>query len=68
MNETPLEVAQRRVAEAEACVATQTARVADLARRGLDTAQAKATLAIFETTLRFMREDLIREQKRAAGN
>jgi DNA-binding phage protein len=67
-NETPLEVAQRRVAEAQAHVNAQIARVADLARRGLDTTQAKATFAVFETTLRIMREDLAREQERAAGN
>lgn len=62
MDETPLEVAQQRVAEAEARVAEQTARIEDLTRRGHDTKQAKATLAVFETTLRFMREDLARVQ------
>jgi hypothetical protein len=67
-NETPLEVAQRRVAEAEAHVSAQVDRIAELTRRGLDTTQAKATLAVFEMTLRLMREDLVREQQRAAGN
>jgi hypothetical protein len=67
-NETPLEVAQRRVAEAEAHVSAQVDRIAELTRQGLDTTQAKATLAVFEMTLRLMREDLVREQQRAAGN
>jgi hypothetical protein len=67
-NETPLERAKRRVAEAEAHVNAQVDRIAELTRRGLDTTQAKATLAVFEMTLRIMREDLAREQERAAGN
>jgi hypothetical protein len=71
MDETPLDVAQRRVADghdAETHVNAQAARVEDLARRGLDKAQAKAVLAVFETTLRIMREDLTREQERVADN
>lgn len=68
MDETPLEVAQRHVAEAEARVAVQTTRVKDLAHRGLDTGQAQALLVLFEQTLRFMREDLVEEQERAAGS
>jgi hypothetical protein len=67
-NETPLERAKRRVAEAEARVKDQAVRVAELARMGLDTTQAKATLAVFETTLQMMREDLAREQERSAGD
>ena len=59
-NETPLEVAQRRVAEAEARVNEQAARVADAARWGHDTTQAKAVLDVFEGTLRILREDLAR--------
>jgi ABC-type ATPase involved in cell division len=62
MDELLLAVAQRRVAEAEARVTAQALLVADAARWGLDTAQAKATLAVFEQTLRFMREDLARLQ------
>lgn len=57
-NEAPLAVARRRVAEGEAHVKAQVARVEDLTQRGHDTTQAQATLAVFETTLRFMREDL----------
>jgi hypothetical protein len=68
MDELLLEVAQQRVAEAWTQVADQAGCVADLARQGLDTTRAKAVLAIFEQTLRFMREDLAREQERAAGN
>ncbi|WP_157272019.1 hypothetical protein [Azohydromonas aeria] len=63
-NETPLEVAQRRVAEAEARVKEQAARVANAARWGHDTTQAMATLNVFETTLRLMREDLTRLEHR----
>lgn len=66
-NEAPLEAAQRRFAEAEARVKEQAARVAELARWGQDTTQARATLAVFETTLRFMLEDLIRERERVAS-
>lgn len=36
----------------------QRKRIADLERRGLDTKQAEAILATFETTLRILREDL----------
>jgi hypothetical protein len=59
--ETPLELAQRRVCEAEARVASQRERIAELAREGRegrDTTQANAILGSFETTLRFMRQDL----------
>jgi hypothetical protein len=61
-NETPLEMAQRRVAEAQARVTAQADRVAEFIRQGRDTARAKAILVVFETTLRFMREDLARLQ------
>jgi 23S rRNA G2069 N7-methylase RlmK/C1962 C5-methylase RlmI len=37
----------------------------DLARRGLDTAEAEAVLNALEQTLRFLYEDLAREQERA---
>ena len=67
MDESRLEEAQQHVVEAEERVKVQTARVADLARRGQDQTQARVTLAVFEETLRLMREDLIREQQRAAG-
>jgi hypothetical protein len=56
--ETPLELAQRRVREAQARVAIQREHIAELAREGRDTTQAQAILATFETTLRFMRQDL----------
>jgi hypothetical protein len=65
-NETPLERARRRVAEAEARVKDQAARVEQAARWGQDTAQAKATLTIFEGTLRLLQEDLARLE-RATG-
>jgi hypothetical protein len=56
--ETPLELAQRRVRDAEALVERQMERIAELAREKRDTSQAQAILATFETTLRFMRQDL----------
>jgi outer membrane lipoprotein-sorting protein len=58
--ESPLEVARRRVAEAEARVKDQAARVEQAARRGQNTMQAKAVLDVFEGTLRILREDLAR--------
>lgn len=61
--EMPLEMAQRHVIEAEARVASQRARVAELASEGHDTTQAEAILATFEATLRFMRQDLADRQK-----
>ncbi|WP_157272307.1 hypothetical protein [Azohydromonas aeria] len=67
MDESRLEEAQQRVVEAEERVKVQAARVADLAHRGQDTTQAQDTLAVFELTLRLMREDLAREQERAAN-
>lgn len=67
-NETPLERAKRRVAEAEARVKEQAARVEQAARWGQDTTQAKATLAVFERTLHLLQEDLAREQERAADS
>ena len=63
--ETPLELARRRVREAEARVASQRERIAELAREGRDTTQAEAILGSFETTLRFMRQDLADCQKPA---
>ena len=67
-NETPLERATRRVAEAEARVKEQAARVEKAALWGQDTTQAKATLAVFEGTLRLLQEDLAREQERVADD
>jgi hypothetical protein len=46
----------------QARLATQTALVAGLARQDCDAAQAKATPAVPETTLRIMRKDLVHEQ------
>lgn len=66
-NETPLERAKRRVAEAQARVKAQAARVEQAARWGQDTTQAKATLAVFEGTLRLLQEDLVRLEQ-ATGN
>lgn len=68
INETPLERAKRRVAEAQARVKAQAARVEQVARWGQDTTQAKATLDVFEGTLRLLQEDLAREQEREADN
>lgn len=67
-NEAPLERARRRVAEAEARVKEQAARVEQASRWGQDTTQAKATLALFEATLRSMQEDLAREQARTGDD
>lgn len=67
-NETPLERAKRRVAEAEARVKAQAARVEQATRWGQDTTQAKATLDVFEGTLRLLQEDLAREQEREADS
>ncbi|WP_157271622.1 hypothetical protein [Azohydromonas aeria] len=58
--ESLLATARRRVAEAEVRVREQATRVADAARWGHDTTQAKAVLDVFEGTLRFLREDLAR--------
>ena len=55
---TPLEIAQRDVAKAEARVAHQVARVAQLKVEGRDTAQAEAELDTHKALLRFLREDL----------
>ena len=55
---TPLEIAQRDVAKAEARVAYQTARVAQLKAEGGDTAQAEAELNTRNVILNFLREDL----------
>ena len=63
--ETPLEMARRHVIEGEARVASQRARVAELASEGRDTTQAEEILATFETTLRFMRQDLADRLKEA---
>ncbi|WP_157270942.1 hypothetical protein [Azohydromonas aeria] len=59
-DESLLEVARRRVTEAEARVKDQAARLADAIRWGQDAAQAKAVLDVFEGTLRFLQEDLAR--------
>ena len=62
-----LEVARRRVADAEARMREQAARVEQAAIWGQDTVQAKAALAVFEGALRLLQEDLARlETKEAA--
>lgn len=66
-DETPLEMAKRRVAEAKARVKEQAARVEQAARWGQDTTPAKAALAVFEGTLRLLQEDLARLEG-AAGS
>lgn len=63
--ETLLEMARRHVIEGEARVASQRARVAELAGQGLDTTQAEEILATFKATLRLMREDLADRLKEA---
>lgn len=62
---TSLELAQRDVAKAEARVAYQMARVAQLKAEGRDTAQAEAELDTRKALLRFLQEDLeyLRVQK-----
>jgi hypothetical protein len=57
-------MAQRHVAEGEARVAQQTARIAELARDGHNTAQARAVLATLKDTLGIMCEVLARERER----
>ena len=56
--ETPLEVAQRHVAEVEARVEIQAAHVADIDRRKRNTAEARAVLSALKRVLRISREDL----------
>jgi len=65
--ESLLEVARRRVADAEARVREQIDRVEQAARWGQDTTPAKATLDIFEGTLRFLQEDLARLEAEEAA-
>ena len=54
----PLEIAQRDIAKAEARVALQMARVAELKAEGRDTTQAEAVLESHKALLRFLLEDL----------
>lgn len=63
--ETPLEVAQRRVAEVEARMEIQAAHVADLEHKKRDTAEARAVLSALKRALRISREDLDIEKWRA---
>ncbi|WP_156901429.1 hypothetical protein [Azohydromonas australica] len=44
--------------DAQALVEKQKEHIAELAREKRDTSQAQAILSTFETTLRFMRQDL----------
>jgi hypothetical protein len=55
---TPLEIAQRDVAKAEARVARQAASVAELKAEGRDTTNAEAILEGHKALLRFLQEDL----------
>lgn len=66
-NETPLERAQKRLLDCENLEANQTAHVADLKRRGLDTKKDEEVLAIMKKITGFMREDVIIEQQRAVA-
>jgi hypothetical protein len=63
--ETPLERAQRRLADAQARVAHQATLVAALAEKGVDTALEKDVLASMKDTLDLMREALEFQQKHA---
>jgi hypothetical protein len=65
-HKTPLERAQRRVLEAQAQIARQTAAIADLQERGLDTTEAKAFLAAFTDLLHFAQEDVAYFRDRVA--
>lgn len=63
--ETPLQMALRHVKEGEERVNRQNALVADLARKGLETAQAQALLDILLESLALASEGLDREIERA---
>ncbi|WP_028998994.1 hypothetical protein [Azohydromonas australica] len=65
-HETLLAMAQRHVAESEARVAHQTARVAELTRDGRNTAGAEVELATLKKTLHLMCDVLTRERQREA--
>ena len=63
--EPPLQMAQRHVEEGEARVARQAALVAELAQRGLETAQAESLLATMKEALGLAYDGLARERERA---
>ena len=63
-DETALETAIRHVAEEEARVARQTGLIADLASKGIDTAEAQSLLGLLKDTLRLMYENLAHQQER----
>ena len=63
--EPHLEMAQRHVEEGEARVAKQTALVAELEDKGLETAQAEALLATMKESLALAYVGLARERERA---
>lgn len=61
LHETPLEMAQRHVAEGEARVMHQVALIAKLAQQGHDTVEAETLLGTMRDTLRLMYEHLAHE-------
>jgi hypothetical protein len=66
--ETPLETAQRQVADCKARIAQQEALVANLCLQGRDLIDAQTLLASMKDVLRFMRAHLADEQAHAAGS
>jgi hypothetical protein len=62
--ETPLEMAQRHVAEGEALVKRQTVLIAGLEAKGFDTERAMDLLASMKDTLCLMYADLAHQQER----
>ena len=64
-DESPLEKARRQVAEAQARVDAQTARIAELSRKGADTRQAEIELSMLLEALELKRLYLALEEERA---
>lgn len=63
--ETPLQMAQRYVAEGSTRVTDQTARIATLIQQGHDTAAAELLLSIMKEALLLSQAHLSEEQERA---
>lgn len=66
--ETPLDLAQRHIAEGEERVAHQTALIDRLVQQGHDTTAAELLLSTMKETLFLMRSHLATELEHAANN
>ena len=64
-NESSLDKARRQVAEAQARVDAQTARIAELSHNGADTRQAEIELSMLLEALELKRLYLALEEERA---